>query len=223
MKRIQKMLAVAAVLAMGLLAGCGASGAGSTASSTVVFTGAVQPNKQVPLEDIATGTYKFAANITAVKDGQVTLDVCSYDIYEKALIDKLKVGDLLNTHLDGADKAQDITVESIERDKENGFVSINGGVEQGGVDLRLENDFYRTFTMDDYPVYYKLGELTMPLADNVTIEDSSADPQASAVEINGAAAVEETFNADPDYWVCGNTTVFTDNGAVNNIVRIWVP
>ena len=237
MKINQKMLAVTAVLAAGLLAGCGTSASSSTASSAASSaaasnaaassvaeqSGAVQPIEQGTLDDMKTGSYKFAANITAIKDGQATLDIYSYDAYTKEDIDNLQVGDVISTHLDGADAAQDVTIESIEKDDEHGAVTINGGVEEGGVELWLDSDMYRTVTMDGYPVYYKVGELTLPLAENVTIEDSSADPQASAVESDGASAVEEAYNADPDYWVCNNTTIFTDNGSVSNIVRVWVP
>ena len=237
MRLNKKMLAVTAILAVGILAGCGSSSASSTASSAVSSapassaaasseaeqTGAVQPIEQGSLEDMKTENYKFAADITAIKDGQVSMEVYSYDAYEKDGIDNLQVGDTIRTHLDGADDAQDVTVESVEKNTETGYISINGGVEQGGVDLCLDHDVYRTITMDGYPVYYKVGELTLPLADDVTMEDSSADPQASAVESDGAAAVEQAFNADPDYWVCNNTTIFTDGGRVSNIVRVWVP
>lgn len=237
MRLNKKMLAVTAILAVGILAGCGSSSASSIASSAVSSapassaaasseaeqTGAVQPIEQGSLEDMKTENYKFAADITAIKDGQVSMEVYSYDAYEKDAIDNLQVGDTIRTHLDGADDAQDVTVESVEKNAETGYISINGGVEQGGVDLCLDHDVYRTITMDGYPVYYKVGELTLPLADDVTMEDSSADPQASAVESDGAAAVEQAFNADPDYWVCNNTTIFTDGGRVSNIVRVWVP
>ena len=237
MKINQKMLAVAAVLTVGLLAGCGVSTSSGTASSAASSaaasseaassvaeqTGAVQPIEQGTLDDMKTGSYKFAANITAIKDGQTDLTVYSYDAYTKEDIDSLQVGDVISTHLDGADDAQDVTIERIENDDEHGAVTINGGIEEGGVELWLDHDVYRTVTMDGYPVYYKVGELALPLAEDVTMEDSSADPQASAMESDGASAVEEAFNADPDYWVCNNTTIFTDNGSVSNIVRVWVP
>ena len=237
MRLNKKMLAVTAILAASILAGCGASGSGSTASSAASSepasstassapaeqTGAVQPIERGTLDDMKAQRYKFAADITAIKDGQVSMEVYSYDTYEKDAIDNLKEGDVISTHLDGADDAQDVTVTSIEKNDDTGYITINGGVEQGGVDLCLDHDVYRTITMDDYPVYYKVGELTLPLEDNATMEDSSTDPQASAVESDGAAAVEEAFNADPDYWICNNTTVFTDNGSVSNIVRVWVP
>ncbi len=235
----QKMLAAAAILAVGLLAGCGtsassrtaSSAAGSAAASSAAAssvaeqTDAVQPIEQGTLDDMKTGSYKFAANITSIQNGQADLTVYSYDAYVKEDIDSLQEGDVIRTHLDSTDAAQTVTVtiDSIERNEDTGAVIINGGIEEGGVELWLDHDVYRTVTMDGYPVYYNVGELTLPLAENVTMEDSSADPQASAVESDGASAVETAFNADPDNWNCSNTTVFTDNGSVSNIVRIWVP
>ena len=237
MKLNKKMLAVTAVLAVGILAGCGASGSGSTASSaagseptssaassaSAEQTGAVQPIEQGALEDVKTDNYKFAANITAIKDGQMTMTVYRYDAYEKDAIDALKKGDVISTHMDGTDKAQDVTVESIDRNEENGYVTINGGVEQGGMELCMDHDVYRTNTFDDSPVYYEVGELTLPLAEDVSVSDSSADPQADAVITEGASAVEEMFNAAPENWNCGSTTVFTDNGKVSGVLRVWVP
>ena len=40
----------------------------------------------------------------------------------------------------------------------------------------------------------------MPLAEDVVLKDSSADPQAEAVETTGADAVAAAINADPDNW-----------------------
>ena len=101
--------------------------------------------------------------------------------------------------------------------------TINGGIEAGGVELTLDHDVYRTVTFDDYPVYYEMGEVTLPLAGDVTLSDSSADPQASAVETDGADAVAEAGNAEPDGWMPNNTLVFTEDGTISSIVRIWVP
>jgi len=238
MRLNKKMLAVTAILAVGILAGCGASSSGSTASSAAGSapasstaassaaaeqTDAVQPIEQGALEDVKTDSYKLAAKITAIKDGQMTMTVYRYDAYEKDAIDGLKEGDVISTHLDGTDKAQDVTVESIDRDAENGYVTINGGVEQGGMELCMDHDVYRTITFDDSPVYYEVGELTLPLAEDVSVSDSSADPQADAVITEGADAVEQAFNTAPDNWNCGNTTVFTDNGKVSGVLRVWVP
>ena len=150
MKLNKKVLAVTAILAVGILAGCGSSNstAGSAASAPASGVessaasseaagemGDVLPIDAGDLNEIKTGSYKFAASITKVADGQVTL----------------------------------------------------------------------------------------PLAGGVTLSDSSADPQASAVETNGADAVAEAVNAEPDGWMPNNTLVFTEDGTISSIVRIWVP
>ena len=237
MRMNHKMLAVTAILAVGILAGCGASGSGSTASSAASSTpasstvsssaaeqtGAVQPIAQGTLEEMKSDNYKLAANLTAVKDGQLTMTVYSYDAYEKTDIDGLKEGDVIQTHDQGDATVTEVTVNSIERDTENGYVTINGGVEKGGLELCTDHDVYRTLTFDGYPVYYEVGELTLPLADDVSVSDTSADPQADAVITEGKSAVEEMFNETPDNWTCLNTTVFTDNGQVSGINRVWVP
>ena len=150
MKLNKKVLAVTAILAVGILAGCGSSNstAGSAASAPASGVessaasseaagemGDVLPIDAGDLNEIKTGSYKFAASITKVADGQVTL----------------------------------------------------------------------------------------PLAGGVTLSDSSADPQASAVETDGADAVAEAVNAEPDGWMPNNTLVFTEDGTISSIVRIWVP
>lgn len=237
MRLNKKMLAVTAVLAVGILAGCGSSAsststASSTASSTAASsaasseaageTGDVLPIAAGDLNEIKTGSYKFAASITKVADGQATLSVYGYDAYEKADIDALEVGDVLQTHDQGDTTVTKLTVTSIDRDADNGYVTINGGIEAGGVELTLDHDVYRTVTFDDYPVYYEMGEVTLPLAEDVTLEDSSADPQASAVESTGVADVARDI-ADSDNWTANNTTVFVQDGHVFDVQRVWVP
>ena len=241
----KKLMLLAGVLALGMLAGCSSASAASAASgmagsmpaaseveevSSEVRVlpgeeGVVMPINQGSLEEMKTGSYKFAANISSVdaKKRQMTLTVYGYDAYRAEDVDALDVGSVFSTHLDGAVEAQNVTVEKIEKNEDNGTVSINGGIEAGGVELTLDHDVYRTVTFDDYPVYYEMGEVTLPLAGGVTLSDSSADPQASAVETDGADAVAEAVNAEPDGWMPNNTLVFTEDGTISSIVRIWVP
>ena len=238
----KKLMLLAGVLALGMLAGCSSASAASGMAGSMpaaseaeeVSTevrvlpgeeGVVMPIGQGSLEEMKTGSYKFAANISSVdtKKRQMTLTVYGYDAYRAEDVDALDVGSVFSTHLDGAVEAQNVTVEKIEKNEENGTVSINGGIEAGGVELTLDHDVYRTVTFDDYPVYYEMGEVTLPLAGGVTLSDSSADPQASAVETDGADAVAEAVNAEPDGWTPNNTLVFTEDGTISSIVRIWVP
>lgn len=240
MKLNKKVLAVTAILAVGILAGCGSSNstAGSAASAPASGVessaasseaagemGDVLPIDAGDLNEIKTGSYKFAASITKVADGQATLSVYGYDSYLPEDIDALQEGSVLRIHDQGDTTVTKLTVTSIDRDADNGYVTINGGMEQpSGLDLKLEDDdTYRTMTFDDYPLYYEMGEKTMPLAEDVVLKDSSADPQAEAVETTGADAVAAAINADPDNWTTYNTTLVVQGGKVLEVRRIWVP
>ena len=230
---------ILAVLAAGIaLTACGGSGtpastpASSTvpASSHVAEEGVTEPiNLQTwtldDLDDTQTTTFVSASITSGVQNGKLTAKVFGYDIYKKEEIENLAVGDKITFHEEGAAQDQCVTTEvkSIERNDQHHLVSINGGIEAGGVELTLDHDVYRTVTFDDYPVYYEMGEVTLPLAGGVTLSDSSADPQASAVETDGADAVAEAVNAEPDGWTPNNTLVFTEDGTISSIVRIWVP
>lgn len=234
----KKLMLLAGVLALGMLAGCSSASAASAASGMAGSMpaasevrvlpgeeGVIMPIDQGSLEEMKTGSYKFAANISSVdtKKRQMTLTVYGYDAYRAEDVDALDVGSVFSTHLDGAVEAQNVTVEKIEKNEENGAVSINGGIEEGGVDLWRSGDIYRTVTYDDYPVYYMMGELVLPMDDSVTLSDSSASVDAVPVETSGTIEVGKAISEDKDNWTPYNTTVFTKDGAVSNILRIWVP
>ena len=240
MRLNKKVLAVTAVLAAGIaLTACGGSGTPAStpassvvpASSHVVEEGVTEPINLLTwtlddLDDAQTTTFVSASITSGVQNGKLTAKVFGYDIYKKEEIEKLAVGDKITFHEEGAAQDQCVIAEvkSIERNDQHHLVSINGGMEQpGGLDLKLEDDVYRTMTFDDYPLYYEMGEKTMPLADGVVLKDSSADPQAEAVETTGADAVATVINADPDNWTTYNTTLIVQGGRVQEVRRIWVP
>lgn len=231
---------ILAVLAAGIaLTACGGSGTPAStpassvvpASSHVAEEGVTEPINLLTwtlddLDDTQTITFVSASITSGVQNGKLTAKVFSCDIYKKEEIEKLAVGDKIIFHEEGAAQDQCVITEvkSIERNDQHHLVSINGGMEQpGGLDLKLEDDAYRTMTFDDYPLYYEMGEKTMPLAENVVLKDSSADPQAEAVETTGADAVAAAINADPDNWTTYNTTLVVQGGKVLEVRRIWVP
>ena len=231
---------ILAVLAAGIaLTACGGSGTPAStpassvvpASSHVAEEGVTEPINLLTwtlddLDDTQTITFVSAAITSGVQNGKLTAKVFSCDIYKKEEIEKLAVGDKIIFHEEGAAQDQCVITEvkSIERNDQHHLVSINGGMEQpGGLDLKLEDDVYRTMTFDDYPVYYEMGEKTMPLAEDVVLKDSSADLQAEAVETTGADAVAAAINADPDNWTTYNTTLVVQGGKVLEVRRIWVP
>ena len=241
MRLNKKILPLTVLLAVGIaLTACGSSGtAASTpassavpASSHVAEEGVTEPINMLTwtLDDLDkhdTVTFISAGIVSGVQNGSLTANVFSYDLYKKEDIENLAAGDKITFHEEGAEQNQLTTVEvnSIEKNDQYGLVSINGGMEeQYGLDLKLEEDgTYRTMTFDDYPVYYEMGEKTLPLAEDVVLKDSSADPQAEAAETTGASAVAAAINADPDNWTAYNTTLVVQGGKVLEVRRIWVP
>ena len=240
MRLNKKILPLTVLLAVGIaLTACGSSGtAASTpassavpASSHVAEEGVTEPINMLTwtLDDLDredTVTFIPAEITSGVQGGNLTAKIFRCDLYKKEDVEKLAVGDKITFHEEGAAQDQCVITEvkSIERNDQHHLVSINGGMEQpGGLDLKLEDDAYRTMTFDDYPVYYEMGEKTLPLADGVVLKDSSADPQAEAVKITGAAAVAAAINADPDNWTAYNTTLVVQGGKVLEVRRIWVP
>ena len=232
---------ILAVLAAGIaLTACGGSGtpASTPASSAVPASSRVQeesvaePVGSFTIEDVTktpdTITFVSADIASEVKDGTVTARIYSYDAYEKADIDALKAGDKIRLHEEymTGNQFAEVEVTSIEKNEQYHTVTINGGIEQeGGLDLILMDgsEYYRTITFDDYPVYYEVGETELSLADDVVLKDSSADPQADAVETTGAQAVAAAINADPDNWTVYNTTLVVQEGKIVEVRRIWVP
>ena len=231
---------ILAVLAAGIaLTACGGSGTPAStpassavpASSHVAEEGVTEPINMLTwtLDDLDredTVTFISAEITSGVQNGSLTANVFSYDLYKKEDVEGLAVGDRITFHEEGAEQNRLVTVEvkSIEKNDQYHLVTINGGMEEpDGLDLLLDGDTYRTMTFDDYPVYYKMGEKTMPLAEDVVLKDSSADPQAETVETTGAAAVAAAINADPENWTVYNTTLVVQGGKVLEVRRIWVP
>ena len=227
------------LLALGItMVGCGTPGstAGSAAASTTSTTSSeaqkteVQPMQGVLLSDpLSDGTYhiSFESDKVWVGERKNTINdavVYDYDRYTAPEIEALREGDTIATHLNGTEEITALTVESVER--ENNYVTINGGIEEGGIDLCKEDDHYRTLTWDDFPVYYEVGVAKqLVMADDIELSDGAADFEADPVIVKGDRAVCDAMSNEEDGygWNAGNTTVTIQNGEMTHVDRIWVP
>lgn len=239
MKWNHKIGTLTVLLALGItMAGCGTPGstAGNAAASTTSTTSSeaqkteVQPMQGVLLSDpLSDGTYHISFESDKVGGGERrnTINdavVYDYDRYTAPEIEALREGDTIATHLNGAEEITALTVESIER--ENNYVTINGGIEEGGIDLCKEDDYYRTLTWDDFPVYYEVGVAKqLVMADDIELSDGAADFEADPVIVKGDRAVCDAMSNEEDGygWNAGNTTVTIQNGEMTHADRIWVP
>ena len=239
MKWNHKIGTLTVLLALGItMVGCGTPGstAGSAAASTTSTTSSevqkteVQPMQGVLLSDpLSDGTYhiSFESDKVGVGEHRNTINdavVYDYDRYTAPEIEALREGDTIATHLNGTEEITVLTVESIER--ENNYVTINGGIEEGGIDLCKEEDHYRTLTWDDFPAYYEVGVAKqLVMADDIELSDGAADFEADPVIVKGDRAVCDAMSNEEDGygWNAGNTTVTIQNGEMTHADRIWVP
>lgn len=239
MKWNRKIGTLTVLLALGItMAGCGTPGstAGSAAASATSTTSSeaqkteVQPMQGVVLSDpLSDGTYhiSFESDKVGVGERRNTINdvvVYDYDRYTAPEIEALREGDTIATHLNGTEEITALTVESVER--ENNYVTINGGIEEGGIALCKEDDHYRTLTWDDFPVYYEVGVAKqLVMAEDIELSDGAADFEADPVIVKGDRAVCDAMSNEEDGygWNAGNTTVTIQNGEMTHVDRIWVP
>ena len=163
----------------------------------------------------ATVAASFSAEDISEKDGktQITLTVYDYDVYDMVDIAQLAVGDTIV--VDG----KDMVVTS--REDKDGFVTINGGLEQGGVDLTSDDSgVYYAVGMDDAKSYHELGKITVPVAEGFVLTDNSdlehPDETYAASDLAKLAASEPGFTAN-------NTLATIEHGELTVLARSYTP
>ena len=163
----------------------------------------------------ATVAVSFGADDISETDGktELTLTVYDYDIYDMVDIAQLAVGDTIV--VDG----KDMVVTS--REDENGFVTINGDLEQGGVDLTSDDSgVYYAIGLDDTKSYHKLGTLTVPVAESFVLTDN-ADPEHPD-ETYAAADLAELAASEPGF-TANNTLATIEHGELTVLARSYTP
>ena len=128
-------------------------------------------------------------------------------------IAQLAVGDTIV--VDG----KDMVVTS--REDENGFVTINGGLEQGGVDLTSDDSgVYYAVGLDDTKSYHELGKVTVPVAEGFVLTDNAdlehPDETYAAANLAELAASEPGFTAN-------NTLATIEHGELTVLARSYTP
>jgi hypothetical protein len=145
----------------------------------------------------------------------LTAEIHDYDCYELEDIQGLKEGDQIQVC------RKPVTVESIRRD--NGTVIINGGIESGGVELIEDDGLYRTYAMDDHPIYYDLGTITLPLSTDCTFEDHADLEQEPDGLVHEYEDVPAAIQASETPFNCYNTVITVRQEQVVQIIRYWIP
>ena len=227
-KNLLVIMLVGAVLTVGAATGCGASAPDAeigvnteTGTNTEESEAVVKP--LYPLETaqdaLADGGYSvsFTADDLIKTDGgyELTVEVYEYDRYEMEAIDNLDSGSKIQVC------NKEITVDKVE--KETGYIQINGGIENDGIELMEEDGLYRTVTVDDYPVYYSVGKVTIPLSDDVTFEDQAGSEQESDLPIVELKDLPDAIENSDISFGCNNTVITVRQEQIVQIIRHWVP
>ena len=222
MKRLFK-----ATLSLGLalgvlgLSGCGTPAADSGSASAGGSQG--EARRVEPLADtldvsaLAEGDQQFTAGFRGsdIREdgGQLVIDltVYTYDLYDAVDISMLAAGDTLVV------KGEDIPVTAVA--EENGGVTVNGGLENGGVDLiSAGGGAYRLQLEDDARDLYEVGTITLPVGQDCVLTDDS-DPEAPGRTLYAGDLLglgDEVFSPQA-------TTVETVGGTVTVIHRDYTP
>ena len=222
MKRLFK-----ATLSLGLalgvlgLSGCGTPAADSGSASAGGSQG--EARRVEPLADtldvsaLAEGDQQFTAGFRGsdIREdgGQLVIDltVYTYDLYDAVDISMLAAGDTLVV------KGEDIPVTAVA--EENGGVTVNGGLENGGVDLiSAGGGAYRLQLEDDARDLYEVGTITLPVGQDCVLTDDS-DPEAPGRTLYAGDLLglgDEVFSPQA-------TTVETVGGTVTAIHRDYMP
>ncbi len=222
MKRLFK-----ATLSLGLalgvlgLSGCGTPAADSGSASAGGSQG--EARRVEPLADtldvsaLAEGDQQFTAGFRGsdIREdgGQLVIDltVYTYDLYDAVDISMLAAGDTLVV------KGEDIPVTAVA--EENGGVTVNGGLENGGVDLiSAGGGAYRLQLEDDARGLYEVGTVTLPVGQDCVLTDD-ADPEDPGRTLYAGDLLglgDEVFSPQA-------TMVETVGGTVTAIHRDYMP
>ena len=192
-----------------------------TAQTIVEKLGYVMPLYPMDSAEDAFADGGYSVNFTAadlVKTGDgysLTAKIYDYDRYELEDIQSLKEGDQIQVC------RKPVTIERIQRD--NGTVIINGGIENGGVELIDDDGLYRTNAMNDQPIYYALGTITLPVSTDCTFEDHADLEQEPDGLVYEYADVPSAIQNSKIPCNCYNTVITVRQEQVVQIIRYWIP
>lgn len=81
----------------------------------------------------------------------------------------------------------------------------------------------RTYAMDDHPIYYDLGTITLPLSTDCTFEDHADlehEPDGLVYEYEDVPAAIQASETPFNYY---NTVITVRQEQVVQIIRYWIP
>lgn len=195
--------------------------ASSMAEETVASE---QPVTVYPLPDATMETLDNATFAISLEKGDAYVDdtgimrmdvtVYTYDRYDMVDIAGLKAGDTIVTHFG------EVAVSSAARN-DFGTVLINGGMENGGMDLFSDGGgvFYET-GFNDIKSWYEAGKATLRVSVDLEFRDMIDLEKGAQIYYAGSFLVGEVTDY---HFTPHNTTMRTENGQIVSMERIYTP
>lgn len=234
---MKKIIALLAVFCL-LLVGCSEAQEETTVAPTEEVTEvtevteaeetteaeeAVEAKMILPLPDTTMENLDDAILAVALEEGgayvddegamQMDLTIYTYDKYDMVDISMLQVGDII-VGCDG-----ELEVATLETG--DGFITINGGLEEGGMYLATDDSgVYYEVGMNDAKNWYEVGAATIRVSDEFVMTDSS-DLEAEPVVYYPGDFLNGTIEGF--YFTPLNTTVRVEGGKIVELNLIYVP
>ena len=169
------------------------------------------------LEDSSLAVSFGKENIHKNEDDSITIDltIYAYDMYDMVDIANLKEGDTISIN------GENVEINSIEKE-ENGAVLINGGIDNDGFTLATDDStIYHLFDYNDANVYNEVGKVSLKLAKDFAMNDSSDldNPDATYT-------AEDLLKEESDInfiFTPNDTTAQIANNEIVSITRIFTP
>ena len=145
---------------------------------------------------------------------QMDLKIYTYDKYDMVDIANLKVGDTVVRH------SGEVKVISKEQN-EAGTIFINGGLENGGLDLVTDDCgiFYET-GFNDVKNWYEIGEATIRVSVDFKGYDNADLEQGEVIIYPGDFLIGAVTNYD---FTPYNTTIRVEDGQIVEMNRVFIP
>lgn len=169
------------------------------------------------LEDSSLAISFGKEDIHKNEDDSITIDltIYAYDMYDMVDIANLKEGDTISIN------GENVVIKSIEKE-ENGAVLINGGIDNDGFTLATDDStIYHLFDYNDTKVYNEVGKVSLKLAKDFVMNDSSdlENPDATYTA-EDLLKEESAFNF---IFTPNDTTAQIANNEIVSITRNFTP
>lgn len=201
---------------------------GKWLSNAVTFENNANPTNKtvapmaqtVDVNNLSDGIYPVSFDRGDVLSGSSgtymnAVHIFTEDWYDIVDVNTLKAGDTIIV------EGEAILVESVDF---GDGVSINGGLDAGGVELATREDTngYCVSGYDDMTTYTEHGVTTLVIDPAATFTDAW-DIESEPVTVTGADIVTTMQASENEYFVPYNTTVRVEGGKVVEINRVYVP